>query len=83
MHDVAAEHEDTVVFGVLAGKFPDGAHPAELHDAGRITLLRAVTLECPPDDGSDEAFLRFVGEPAHHFRARTVLYPALCGERVH
>ncbi|WP_345364034.1 hypothetical protein [Actinoallomurus liliacearum] len=83
VRDVAAEYEATAVFGLLGGTFPDGAHAAELHDGRRIIQLAAVTLEIPPNADSDEACLRLIGVPVDRVRAGAVLYPAVCGERVH
>jgi hypothetical protein len=83
VRDVAADDEDTVVFGPLGGAFPDGAHPGELHVAGRIIQFAAVALEIPPDADSDEAGLRLIGVPVDRVRAGAVLYSATCGERVH
>ncbi|WP_329252753.1 hypothetical protein OG417_09475 [Actinoallomurus sp. NBC_01490] len=81
--DVVIEHGDVAVFGVLHGAFPDGRQPAEVHDAHRDIGLTDVVLEIPPEYDSPEACLRLIDVPADRVRAGAVLYPAVCGERVH
>ncbi|MFI0352272.1 hypothetical protein [Actinomadura sp. 9N407] len=83
IRELVIDDTDTIAFGFLDGTFPDGHHPAELHDAHRIIPLLEVTLEYPLDDGSAEACLRLVGVPPDHVRTNTLLYSAECGARVH
>ncbi|MFH9087882.1 hypothetical protein [Streptomyces sp. NPDC017673] len=83
VRECVAEGDDTAAFGTLAGRFPAGVHAVELHLGGEIAVLDEVTLEYPPADGSSEACLRVRERPPGELPPGAVLFPAVCGERVH
>ncbi|MFF9070154.1 hypothetical protein ACF09E_32900 [Streptomyces sp. NPDC014891] len=81
--ECAADSQDTAAFGALAGSLPSGAHAAELHAGGTVSLLEEVVLEYPPVDGSADACLRVRGRHPAELLPGAVLLPAECGDRVH
>ncbi|MFD7898252.1 hypothetical protein [Streptomyces sp. NPDC059743] len=83
IRECVADGNDTAAFGALAGHFPDGVHAAELHLAGRLTVLDEVALQYPPVGGSPEACLQVIGRHPGDLPVGAALFPAECGERVH
>ncbi|MFC8793588.1 hypothetical protein [Streptomyces cinereoruber] len=77
-----ADGDGTVAFGVLAGRFPEGARPAELHHDGDVTVLNGLTLEYPPEDASPEACLRIPARHPDELPPGAVLFRAECGDGV-
>ncbi|MFI6982960.1 hypothetical protein ACIBSV_30740 [Embleya sp. NPDC050154] len=83
IRECVADGSDTSAFGILAGCLPDGAHAAEMHLAGAVTVLNELTLEYPPAEGSPEACLRVISRHPGELPPGAVLFPAKCGDRVH
>ncbi|MET8170397.1 hypothetical protein ABZT34_40260 [Streptomyces sp. NPDC005329] len=83
IRDRVADGGDTAAFGILAGCLPDGVHAAEMHLADAITELSDITLECPPAEGSLEACLRVSARHPGELPPGTMLFPAVCGDRLH
>lgn len=83
IRECVADGGDTVAFGLLAGRFPEGVHAAEAHVAGVLTVLDGVALEYPHQEGSSEACLRVTARDPDELPPGAVLFPAECGERVH
>jgi len=81
--ECVADGNDTAAFGTLAGCFPGGVHAAEMHLAGTITMLPALTLEYPPAEGSPEACLRVIARHPGELPPGALLFPAECEDRVH
>ncbi|WP_371623434.1 hypothetical protein OG245_11580 [Streptomyces sp. NBC_01116] len=80
VQEVVAGGEGVAAFGALAGRFPDGAPAAELHRAGRVTVLERVVLHYPPEpDGGPDACLRVDGVRPDELAPPAVLFPARCG----
>lgn len=83
IQECLAEGGDTAAFGSLAGRLPGGAHAAELHAAGGITVLDEVSLAYPPAEDSAEACLWVRGRRPGELPPGALLFPAECGERAH
>ncbi|MFI2424501.1 hypothetical protein ACH5A7_10430 [Streptomyces sp. NPDC018955] len=83
IRECVADGSDTAAFGILAGRLPDGAHAAEMHLAGTITVLSELTLAYPPEEGSREACLRVIARDPGELPPGALLFPAECGDRVH
>lgn len=80
VQEVVAEGEGVAAFGALAGRFPDGARAAELHRAGRVTVMERVVLHYPPEpDGGPDACLRLDGVRPDELAPPALLFPARCG----
>ncbi|WP_431944676.1 hypothetical protein [Actinacidiphila sp. bgisy167] len=82
----AADEPGVVVaLGVLRGGPPPPSSGGELHQAGAVTAVGAVGVECPPVDATRDACLRLSGLPAGAVGegglTGAVLYPAVCGDR--
>ncbi|MFF8726857.1 hypothetical protein ACF073_10230 [Streptomyces sp. NPDC015171] len=83
IRECVADGGGTAAFGLLAGRFPDGVHAAELHLGGAIEVLEQVALVYPVVDGSAEACLRVTGRGPAELPPGTFLSPAECAEDVH
>ncbi|MFI8193253.1 hypothetical protein ACIF8T_31510 [Streptomyces sp. NPDC085946] len=83
IRECVADGGDTAAFGLLAGCLPEGVHAAEMHLAGDLTVLSALSLEYPPAEGSPEACLRVFARRPGELPPGAVLFPAECGDRVH
>ncbi|WP_411071480.1 hypothetical protein [Streptomyces sp. cmx-4-25] len=81
VHECVADGDGTAAFGVLAGRFPEGVHAAEMHHGGDVTALDGLTLAYPPEDDSPEACLRVHARHPDELPPGAVLFPAQCGER--
>ncbi|MEV5383138.1 hypothetical protein [Streptomyces sp. NPDC052721] len=83
IRECVADGNDTAAFGTRVGRFPGGVHAAELHLGGEVAVLDEVALEYPSVEGSVEACLRVRGRRPGELPPGAVLFPAVCGERVH
>ncbi|MFF4943533.1 hypothetical protein [Streptomyces rubiginosohelvolus] len=81
VQEAVAEEDGVAAFGVLAGRFPGGTQPAELHRAGHVTPLAVqVAPHYPLSDRSpDEACLRMDGARLDEVAPPAVLFPGRCG----
>lgn len=80
VQEAVAEGDGAAAFGVLAGRFPGGTQPAELHRAGHVTPLAVqVAPRYPLSDRSpDEACLRIDGAQLDDVAPPAVLLPGRC-----
>lgn len=81
VQEAVAGEDGVAAFGVLAGRFPGGTQPAELHRAGHVTPLAVqVAPHYPLSDRSpDEACLRIDGARSDEAVPPAVLFPGRCG----
>ncbi len=80
VQEAVAEGDGVAAFGALAGRFPGGTQPAELHLAGHATPLAVqVALVYPVAEGSPDACLRVDGMGVDEVAPSAVLLPARCG----
>ncbi|MGW8986857.1 hypothetical protein ACWGQ9_29930 [Streptomyces parvus] len=80
VQEAVAEGDGVAAFGVLAGRFPGGTQPAELHRVGRGTPLAVqVAPHYPLSGHSPDACLRVDGARLDGAAPSAVLLPSGCG----
>ncbi|MFF9079091.1 hypothetical protein ACF1BR_05325 [Streptomyces rubiginosohelvolus] len=80
VQEAVAEGDGAAAFGVLAGRFPGGTQPAELHRAGHVTPLAVqVAPHYPLSSHSPDACLRMDGARLDEVSPPAVLFPGRCG----